>query len=169
MNKNNFRRFIFYLEEAMILKETFDHNSVGKFIGQILVLAYLRSYSKSKELLEKGYKVSEEIKIGAIDYASRHLSYPNTKIADKSKKIYMKFFHEADDKMSQQYDFCFRHFKVEDFIKIYTVILEYSKTKIVEKHCAHFFEFLAKSVSLEPEKCISILQNYKNFESPGKR
>jgi len=169
MNKNNFRRFIFYLEEAMILKETFDHNSVGKFIGQILVLAYLRSYSKSKELLEKGYKVSEEIKIGAIDYASRHLSYPNTKIADKSKKIYMKFFHEADDKMSQQYDFCFRHFKVEDFIKIYTVILEYSKTKIVEKHCAHFFEFLAKSVSLEPEKCISILQNYKNFESPDIR
>ena len=166
MNKNNFRRFIFYLEEAMILKETFDHNSVGKFIGQILVLAYLRRYSKSKELLEKGYKVNEEIKIGAIDYASRHLSSSNTKIADKSKKIYMKFFHEADDKMSQQYDFCFRHFKVEDFIKIYTVILEYSKTEIARKHCTNFFEFLAKVVSLEPEKCINILQNFKNFKSP---
>jgi hypothetical protein len=166
MNKNNFRIFIFYLEKAIILKETFDHNSVGKFIGQILVLAYLRSYSKSKELLEKGYKVNEEIKMGAIGYASRHLSSSNTKIADKSKKIYMKFFHEADDKMSQQYDFYFRHFKVEDFIKIYTVILEYSKTEIVRKHCTNFFEFLAKVVSLEPEKCISILQNYKNFESP---
>lgn len=166
MNKNNFRSFIFYLERAMILKETFDHNSVGKFIGQILMLAYLRSYSKSKELLEKGYKVNEEIKMGAIGYASRHLSSSNTKIADKSKKIYMKFFHEADDKMSQQYDFYFRHFKVEDFIKIYTVILEYSKTEIVRKHCTNFFEFLAKVVSLEPEKCISLLQNYKNFESP---
>lgn len=166
MNKNNFRRFIFYLEEAMILKETFDHNSVGKFIGQILVLAYLRSYSKSKELLEKGYKVNEEIKIGAIDYASRHLSYPNTKIADKSKKIYMRFFNEANDKISQQYDLCFFDFKVEDFNKMYSLILEYSKTGIVKKHCANFFEFLAKVVSLEPEKCISILQNYKNFESP---
>lgn len=166
MNKNNFRSFIFYLERAMILKNSFDKNSLGELIGQILAVAYLRSYSNSKDLLEKGYQVSEEIKIGAIKCASRHLSCSNTEIADKSKKIYMRFFHEANDKISQQYDFYFRHFKVEDFFKIYTVILEYSKTEIVRKHCTNFFEFLAKVVILEPEKCISLLQNYKNFESP---
>lgn len=166
MNKNNFRIFIFYLERAMILKDTFDNNSLGRLIGWILAIAYLRSYPKSKDLLEKGYKVNEEIKIGAIECASRHLSYPNTKIADKSKKIYMRFFHEVSDKISQQYDFCFLDFKVEDFNKIYTLILEYSKTEIVQKHCTNFFEFLANAVSLEPQKCINILQNYKNFESP---
>jgi len=166
MNKNNFRSFIFYLERAMFLKDTFDHNSLGRLIGRILSIAYLRSYPKSKDLLEKGYKVNEEIKIGAIECAARHLSYPNTKIADKSKKIYIRFFDEANDKISQQYDLCFFDFKVEDFNKIYTLILEYSKTKIVQKHCTNLFEFLAKVVSLEPEKCISILQNYKNFESP---
>jgi len=169
MNKNNFRSFIFYLERAMILKDSFDNNSLGELIGQILAVAYLRSYSNSKDLLEKGYQVSEEIKIGAIECSSRHLSCSNTKIADKSKKIYMRFFHEANDKISLRYDLCFLDFKVEDFNKIYSLILEYSKTEIVEKHCAHFFEFLAKSVSLEPEKCISILQNYKNFESPDIR
>jgi hypothetical protein len=166
MNKNNFRSFIFYLKRVMILKDSFDNNSLGELIGQILAVAYLRSYSNSKDLLEKGYQVSEEIKIGAIECSSRHLSCSNTKIADKSKKIYMRFFYEADDKIGLQYDLCFLDFKVEDFNKIYSLILEYSKTEIVEKHCAHFFEFLAKAVSLEPEKCIRILQNYKNFESP---
>ena len=82
------------------------------------------------------------------------------------KKIYIRFFHEDNDQISEKYDFCFLNFKVEDFNKIYTVILEYSKTEIVEKYCTNFFEFLAKVVSLEPEKCISLLQNYKNFESP---
>ncbi len=166
MNKNNFRSFIFYLERAMILKDSFDNNSLGELIGQILAVAYLRSYSNSKDLLEKGYQVSEEIKIGAIECSSRHLSCSNTKIADKSKKIYMRFFHEANDKISLRYDLCFLDIKVEDFNKIYSLILEYSKTEIVKKHCAHFFEFLAKAVSIEPEKCINILQNYKNFESP---
>ncbi len=166
MNKNNFKSFIFYLERTMILKDTFDYHSVGELIGQILVLAYFRDYPKSKELLEKGYKVNEEIKITAIDYASRHLSSLNTKIADKSKKIYMRFFDEDNDQISEKYDFCFLDFKVEDFNKIYTVILEYSKTEIVKKHCTNFFEFLAKVVSLEPGKCINILQNFKNFESP---
>jgi len=166
MNKNNFRSLIFYLETAMILKDSFDNNSLGKLIGQILAIAYLRSYSKSKDLLEKGYQVNEEIKMSAIECASRHLSSSNTRIANKSKKIYMRFFYEADDKIGLQYDLCFLDFKVEDFNKIYSLILEYSKTEIVEKHCSNFFEFLAKVVNLEPEKCISVLQNYKNFESP---
>jgi len=169
MTKNNFQSFIPHLERVMILKENLDNHSVGKYAGQILVLAYVRNFPRSKELLEKGFKTNEEIKLGAIDFASRHLVHSDPKIADKSKKIYMRFLNEGTDKISQQYDWCFNNFKVEDFNKIYNLILEYSKAETIKKHCESFFEFLANVVSLEPEKCINLMQNYKNFEKPDIR
>jgi len=169
MTKNNFQSFIPHLERVMILEENLDYHSVGKYTGQILMLAYLKNYPRSKELLEKGFKTNEEIKLGAIEYASRHLAYPDSKIVDKSRKIYIRFLNEGNDKISQQYDWCFNNFKVEDFSEIYDLIFEYSKAETIKKHCESFFEFLAKVVSLEPEKCINLMQNYKNFEKPDIR
>jgi len=169
MTKNNFQSFIPHLERVMILEENLDYHSVGKYTGQILVLAYLKNYPRSRELLEKGFKTNEEIILGAIDYASMHLACPDSKIADKSRKIYIRFLNEGNDKISQQYDWCFNNFKVEDFNKIYALILEYSKSETIKKHCETFFEFLAKVVNLEPEKCINLMQNYKNFEKPDIR
>ena len=169
MTKNNFKSFIPHLERVMILEENLDYHSVGKYMGQILLLFYLRNYPRSKELLEKGFKTSEEIKLGAIDFASRHLVHPDPKIVNKSKKIYMRFLNEGTDKINQQYDWCFNNFKVEDFNKIYALILEYSKTEMIKKYCETFFEFLAKVVNLEPDKCINLMQNYKNFEKPDIR
>jgi len=169
ITKNNFKSFIPHLERVMILEENLDYHSVGKYMGQILLLFYLRNYPRSKELLEKGFKTSEEIKLGAIDFASRNLVHPDPKIVNKSKKIYMRFLNEGTDKINQQYDWCFNNFKVEDFNKIYDLILEYSKTEMIKKYCETFFEFLAKVVNLEPDKCINLMQNYKNFEKPDIR
>jgi len=77
--------------------------------------------------------------------------------------------NEGSDEVSQKYDWCFNNFKVEDFNQIYKLILKHSKSKAVKKHCGHFFRFLAKVVNHEPEKCIYLMQNYKNFERPDVR
>jgi len=169
LTKNNFQDFIPYLERVMILEENLGTYNVGEYIGQILMLAYVGNYPKSKKLLKKGFKTREEIKLGAIDFASRHLVHSDHKIANKSKTIYTKFLNEGTGRISQQYDRCFDNFKVEDFNKIYDVILEYSKKKSSKKHCHYFFKFLAKVVSLEPEKTIHLMQNYKTFENPDFR
>ncbi|MEA2006526.1 MAG: hypothetical protein U9O50_09765, partial [Acidobacteriota bacterium] len=166
MTKNNFQSFIPHLEKVITLKESLDYHSVGEYTGQILMVAYVRDYSGSKELLEKGFKINEEIKLGAIDFASRHLAYPDQEIADRSRKIYMLFLNEDSDKVSQKYDWCFNHFKIEDFNKIYDLIVRYSKSKAIKKHTEFFFEFLSKCVSYEPEKCIDLMQNSAEFEKP---
>lgn len=169
ITKNNFQDFIPPLERVMSLEENLGFHGVGEYIGQILMLAYVGNYPKSKKLLKKGFKTSEEIKIGAINFASRYLVHPDPKIADKSKKIFKRFLNEGTDRISQQYDRCFDNFKVEDFNNIYDVILEYSKKKLIKKYSHSFFKFLAKVVSLEPEKTINLMQNYKTFENPDFR
>ena len=169
MAENNFQDFIPYLEKVINLKEKPDPHNVGEYIGEILMLAYIRNYPKSKELLEKGFEKNEEIKLGAIQFSSRHLTYPDSQITNKSKQIYKQFLNDDSNEVSQKYDWCFNNFKVEDFNKIYNLILKYSKAKAIKKHCEHFFKFLAKVVSYEPGKCIDLMQNYKNFEKPDIR
>ncbi len=166
MTKNNFQNFIPHLEEVMTLKESLGYHSVGEYIGQILMVAYMRDYPRSKELLEEGFKTNEEIKLGAINFALRHLNHSDQKIADKSRKIYMLFLNEDSDEVSRKYDWCFNNFKVEEFNKVYPLIYEYSKSEVIKKHCEFFFEFLAKVVSFEPEKSIDLMQNYENFKKP---
>jgi len=133
------------------------------------MLAYIRNYPKSKKLLEKGFKTKEKIKLGVIKFASRHLTWLDIKIANKSRKIYTKFLNVDSDEISQKYDWCFNNFKVEDFNQVYKLILKYSKSRAAEKHCEHFFKFLAKVVNYEPKKCIYLMHNYKNFEKPDIR
>ena len=166
MTKNNFQDFIPYLERVINLKEKPGFRSAGEYIGEILMLAYIRNYPGSEELLEKGFKKNEEIKLGAIQFASRLLAYSDIQIADRSRKIYMQFINEDSDEMSQKYDWCFNNFKVEDFNKIYDLILKYSKSRVIKKNCEDFFKYLLKVVSYEPEKCIDLMQNYENFEKP---
>ncbi len=167
MTKNNFQNFIPHLERVMTLKESLGYHS--EYTGQILMHAYVRNYSRSEELLKEGFKINEEVKLGAIDFASKHLTHSEQEIAHKSRKIYMRFLNEDSDKVSQKYDWCFNNFKVEDFNKIYALILKYSKAEAIKKHCESFFEFLAKVVGFEPEKCIDLMQNYENFEKPNIR
>ncbi|MGB3346527.1 MAG: ATP-binding protein [Candidatus Humimicrobiia bacterium] len=169
ITENNFKDFIPYLKRVINLKEKPGLRSTGEYIGEILMLAYIRNYTGSEELLKKSFKTNEEIKLGTIQFASRHLTHSDPQIADRSRKIYMQFINEDSDEMSQKYDWCFNNFKVEDFNKIYDLILKYSKSRVIKKHCEHFFRFLLKVVSYEPGKCIDLMQNYKNFEKPDIR
>ncbi len=169
MTENNFQDFIPHLERVINLKEKPGFSSAGEYIGEILMFAYIRNYPESKELLEKGFKTNEEIKLGAIKFASRHLTNQNSQITYKSEQIYLRFLDEDSDEVSQKYDWCFNNFKVEDFNEIDGLILEYSKSRVIKKNCEHFFKFLAKIVSYKPEKCIDLMQNYKNFEKPDIR
>lgn len=169
MTENNFQDFIPYLDAVINLKEKSGPQSVREYIGQILMLAYVRKYPKSKKLLEQSFKTNEEIKLGALEIASMHLANSDTQIAGKSRQTYMQFLNEDSDKVSQKYDWCFNNFKVEDFNKIYDLIFKYARAKAIKKHCDYFFKFLTKIVSYEPEKCIDLMQNYKNFEKPDIR
>jgi hypothetical protein len=169
MRKNNFQNFIPHLKIVINLKEEPELYSADKYIGEILMLAYVKNYPKSKKLLEKGFKTKENIKLGVIKFASRNLNHLDIKIANKSRKIYVRFLNDDSDEVSQEYDWCFNNFKMEDFNQIYKLILKYSKSGVARKHCEHFFKFLAKVVNNEPEKCIYLMQNYKNFEKPDIR
>lgn len=168
MTKDNFQKFISRLKMVLQIKGD-SVSSANEYLGQILMLAYVGSYPMAMELLEEGFKINEEVKLGAIDFAARHLTCPDQEIAEKAGKMHLRFLNEDSDKISQKYDWYFRTFKVEDFNKIYNLIVKYSKSKAIEKHANFFFEFLAKCVACEPEKCIDLIQNCVKFGKPNIR
>jgi len=43
--------------------------------------------------VQSSFKANKEIKLGAVGFASRYLTHPNIQIANKSRKIYIKFLN----------------------------------------------------------------------------
>jgi hypothetical protein len=165
-SKSNFKSFIPYFKKIMNLNEQLGLKNVGNDVGQILMRAYVNQFAGSKTLLEEGFKINEEIKIGAIDFASRHLNSSNIETKEKSRKIYLKFLNDASDKVKEKYDWCFRYFKLEDFNAIYEYVYQYTKSSAIQRNSRFFFVFLEKCVRDEPEKCIDLMENYSEFETP---
>jgi hypothetical protein len=129
------------------------------------MLAYGKGYSGSKELLEEGIQASEQIRAGMIDFASAHLLDKNTEISQKSIRIFRKFLNEDTEDISRMYDSIFHKYKPYEFNELYELIDEYSKSKIIQKEAHFFFEYLGRCVSIAPEKCIDLIQNYVDVES----
>jgi hypothetical protein len=158
MSKSNFTKFIPHIREILPY--------IDSKLGGILMTAYIRKFPGSKTLLEEGFKINEEIKAGAIDFASRHLTSEDKQTAEKSKQIYLRFMNDASEEIRFKYSMNFTHFKVEEFEKIYDLIFQYSKSKVIENNQHHFFKFLEKCVRREPERCIDLIENYTKFEKP---
>jgi hypothetical protein len=169
ISKSNFKNFNSHFKKIMDLNEGSGFQSVGYEIGQILIFAYVRNFPGSKTLLEEGFEVNDEIKIGAIDFASRHLNSNNIETKKKSGQIYLKFLNDESDKVKEKYSFCFDYFKVEDFIDIYEYIYQYTKSSAVKNNSKFFFDFLEKCVRSLPEKCIDLMENYIKVETPDSR
>ncbi|MCP4107856.1 MAG: AAA family ATPase [Desulfobacteraceae bacterium] len=169
MTEDNFNSFIPLIKIAMETAEKAGFHDFREDVGQILTVAYVRGYSDSKALLENGFQISDEIKAGAIKFASRHLFDHQKDVAEKSRDIYLRFLNDESDEISSKYGWAFKKFKPENFNKLYELIELYTKSKAVRKHSEFFVKYLKNCVMSEPEKCIELIQNYSDFEQPNLR
>jgi len=159
MTKDNFHNFKLHLKVAMVLDEKYGHIHVGKYVGQVLMLAYVRGYSESEDLLEEGFKVSDNIKIGAINFSSRHLLSGNKEVSDKSRDIYLKFLGEDSKKISNEYGWGFNELKPESFNELYDLIEAYSRSIHVFREPSYFLKYLMRCLIFDPKKCVDLIQN----------
>ena len=164
--KENFQTFLPHLRIAMGIDEQFGYDHVQEYVGQILMLAYVREYAGSQELLEEGFRLSEHIKAGAVDFASKHLLESDNEVADKSTKVFLRFLDEDSEEIGRKYNHVFYRFKPENFNPLYSLIEKYTTSKASRHDAYRFFDYLMKCVEFEPEKCIDLLQHYINFNQP---
>ena len=165
LTQDNFHTFLPHLKTAMQLDEWMDYQHVQEYVGQILALAYMRSYPQSRELLEAGFQMSDPIKAGTVNFAAKQLLAAEQDVAEKSRAIYLRFLDEDNEELSRMYDHVFAQFEPQDFNKLYDLIVAYTQSQAAygdDGH--HFLNYLMKCVELEPEKCIDLIHNYLSFD-----
>jgi hypothetical protein len=164
LERDNFHDLIPHMRVAMGIDESYGYHHVGEYMGRILVIVYLRGYPDGRELLEEGLQTSDKIRAGAIEFACWHLLDQDDEISEKSKEIYLRFLDDESEDISRKYGWAFREFKPKDFNRLHSLIEAYTQSKAVRKDSEYFLKYLMSCVSLEPEKCIDLIQNWANFE-----
>jgi hypothetical protein len=169
MTEQNFKNFVPYLKKAIETSNLQNHQQIDKYKGELLTLAYVRGMPGSEQLLEESLEINNRLKLGMISFSSRYLKNSDENIRRKSRDIYVRFINDDSDEVSQTYEWSFKNFKLQDFTELYPLLVEYSKSQAIRKKSHFFFEFLAKVVSSEPEKCIDLVENLKDFQVPKER
>jgi hypothetical protein len=129
MTEENFPSFVPHLKIAMRIDEHRGYQYVQDYVGQILMLAYVRNYHDSKELLEEGFRMSDHAKAGAIKFASDHLLESDKGIADKSTVMFRRFLDEDSEEIGRTYDTVFHAFEPKHFNQLYSIIKIYTRSK----------------------------------------
>jgi hypothetical protein len=171
MTKENFKSFIPLLKKVAVPLGSKNplYRQIDKYKGELLTLAYVKDLPDSKQLLEESLKVNDRLKLGMISFSSRNLNNPDEKIRIKSQGIYMRFINDNSDEVSGEYDQSFKNFEIGDFRKIYPLLVEYSKSRVIRKESHFFFKLLGKVVGYEPEKCINLIEPLEDFQVPPGR
>lgn len=165
LTQEHFHTFMPHLKIAMQLDEWVDYQHVQEYVGQILTLAYMRSYPQSQELLEAGFQMSDHIKAGAVNFAAKQLLVAEQDVAEKSRDLYLRFLDEDSEEVSQMYDHVCYQFEPQDFNALYDLLVAYTQSEVIcHDEGYRFFDYLMKCAQMEPEKCIDLIHNYLSLD-----
>lgn len=129
-------------------------------IGELLMVAYVRGYPGSLELLEEGIEANDANIEGIIDFASRYLLSDDEDLVEKSRALFLRFLNDESETVLSRYDWFFHDFDPQDFDDLFDCAFHFCKSKAIKKSSHYFWEFLKTCVRDEPEKCLDLVENY---------
>jgi hypothetical protein len=159
----------FFEELQPYFKTSLSHEEMHGDSAVILALLWIDDQQQCYGLLNKFLKKSEEARSKMIDIAFRNLLNENPISRKRAKKLFLKFLDSKDEKVIQEYSTAFLHLddQGEDFfIKIYPLLVKYSKSNVVKSSPHYFYEYLLSNAKKYPKECIDLVSRFKDYQKP---
>jgi hypothetical protein len=155
----DFNKLIPFFEKAIEIKES------HKVISHILFFAFLRSYKRSEELLQKVLDSSEEAKATVLNVAIENMN--KDEFFEKCYNVALSSLKNSSEKITEVYHRSFYRIepqlfpKIEEFLVKYTTLVKNNRDNhafysYIDKSLKHF---QSKEVAI---KCIEIVSRTKN-------
>lgn len=152
----------------ILMKTTIEYFRINTqyFLAQVLLFTVFDKVKESELFFEELLAYSNMAKAGAVNYAIRHLDYKDVNIRTISRTIFIRFLNEDDEKIAQEYEHGFYDLPITAFNELYPALEIFSHSKASIKAGGNFYEYLAKVVTLHPQACLKLLQNFSFMELP---
>ena len=148
------------LKACAKIEGNYGYIKAKNFVGQIIMYVYSEGTKGSKEIFEKLYNNSDEIKAGCIHYSAYLLNNNSQTKRRKGMTVFIKSINSKSESIHNEYAIAFRDFKANDFKNYYKFLIAYTisrKSKRKELHSV--LEFLLKCMDSYPNECLILLKN----------
>ncbi len=159
----------FFKELEPYFNTSLDHEEMHGDSAVILALLWIDNQQQCYGLLKKFLKKSEEARSKMVDIAIHNLLNENPISRKRAKKLFLEFLDSKDEKVIQEYATAF--LRIDDqgediFIKIYPLLVKYSKSNVVKSSPHYFYEYLLSNAKKYPKECIDLVSRFKNYTKP---
>lgn len=157
LDKSNFVEIIPFLKQMALNNE----HDTSKSAGHLAMIAVLEGYHESETLLNELLPTSSGFRVGGVDVCMRNITHAGfKKLCKVQLKILLNVYLED---VASNIAWHINDLKVKDFDTVLFILEKLSTSNIKNPHSNYVMDYLLKCVSLYPDKCIYLINNFVNI------